>query len=432
MADYLINLFGNVCELFIILFFLNDNYKPRFNKAKFVVLCILFTLFQFANTSLFLGKSLLVILGSFIFILLVGSLYNIKLLHRIVFSVFNFILNALSETIVGMLLASVFDVEITYLQNTPLLFAICTLASKFLTYIFVLMTKRKWFFNNSNPIKRKFLLVLILPISTFLILLVMLRCCYLINEVGFHVIMFVSSIVLVLSNIAVFFIINEQSELIATKEKLLFAERHIKNQAIHYRELYKYQNELRMFRHDIKNRLVALMAMIREGRSEKAIKAMEKDLDFLEEINSNVVNSGNPVIDAILQSKLHAAKERGTVLQISTSFSEIIKIDELELGIILGNALDNAIEAVDKISDKEKRIIKLNIISTDDRISVSVTNHVLNDVDITNLTTTKPDKEKHGYGIKSIQDIVQKYNGFVSFSCENRLFTTSVNIANYC
>lgn len=430
MADYIINLAGNICELFIILFFLKDNYKSRYTKTIFVISCIILTLFQFANTSVFLAESSLVVLGSFLFTFLTTLLYNIKMLHRILFSVFIFILNALSETIVGMLLASVFDVEITFLQATPLLFAICTLTSKFLTYFLILLTKKKWFLNNNNPIKRKFLLILLLPLSSFLMLIVMLRCCYLINETNFHIIMLITSIVLILSNVAVFFVINEQNELIETKEKLLFAELHINNQALHYQELYKHQNELRMFRHDIKNRLLSLMALIKAGKSDKALQIMETNLDWLEEINRNIVNTGNPVIDAILQSKLHTAKDSQATLQISTKFAEEIKIDELELGIILGNALDNAIEAVKKISDQDNRIIKLNIFSTEDRISVSVTNPVLENIDTNKLTTSKADKENHGYGIKSIKAIAQKHDGIVSFSCENQIFNISVNMVN--
>ena len=228
MADYIINLTGNICELFIILFFLKDNYKIKYSKKIFVISCVFLVLFQFMNTSVFLAESSFVMLGALLFTFMTTLLYNIKMLHRILFSVFIFILNGLSEIIVGMLLASVFEVDISVSQKTPLLFAFGTLTSKFLTYFLILLTKKKWFLHNNNPIKRKFLLILFLPLSTFLFMIVMLRYCYLINETNFHIVMLVTSIVLMLSNVAVFFVINEQNELIETKEKLLFAELHIK------------------------------------------------------------------------------------------------------------------------------------------------------------------------------------------------------------
>lgn len=430
MADHLINLFGNICELLIILFFLKNNYRPKYSRTVFVVSCIVFTLLQFANTSLFLGESSFVILGSIIFIFTVTMLYSIKMVYRIIFALFIFILNAMSETIVGMLLASAFDVKISFLQGKPLLFAICTLTSKFLTYFFVLLTKRKWFFNNTNPTKRKVLLVLLLPLSSFLILLVMLRCCYLINETSFHVIMAISSIVLVFSNLAVFFIINEQNDLIETKEKLSFAENHINNQIIHYKELKKYQDELKMFRHDIKNRLLSLSALIRNSDTDKALQLMENNINWLDDSNRMIVNSGNPVIDAIIQSKIHDAKEKNISVEASIKITSPILVDELELGIVLGNALDNAIEAVEKFEHKESIEIYFSIISTEDRISVFIKNPVKENVDTGKLLSDKSNKELHGFGIKSIQTIAQKYDGSACFTCENKIFSANINLIN--
>lgn len=430
MADYAINLFGNICELFIILFFLKDNYKPKFKKIIFLPLCVVFTLFQFVNTSLFLSESPLVILGSLIFIFCVTKLYHIKWHYRVLFVLFIYLINALSETIVGMILAMIFHIDISYMQETVLLFAVCTITSKFLTYTIVLATKRKRFKTDTQLLRQNILFVFLLPIASFLIMILILRCCYQINDTVFHSLTLVASIVLAIANIAVFFIIDKQNELIETKEKLLFAEKHINNQLVHYQELNKHQNELKIFRHDIKNRLFALMALVKDGKSEKALQIMENNLNWLEEMNSNIINSGNPVVDAILQAKLHVAKDKGISFQISTKLAEEIKIDELELGIVLGNALDNAIEAVEKSTEKDKKNISLTLMSTENRISISISNPVNEDINIKKLNTSKSDKEKHGYGIKSIKAIAQKHDGIVSFSCDNLIFNISINIAN--
>lgn len=430
MAEYAINLLGNCCETLIILFFLKDNYRPRFQKIIFTFLCIAFTFFQFVNTSLFLSESPLVILGSLIFIFCVTMLYRIKCHYRVLFVFFIYLINAISETIVGMILAMIFHIDISYMQETVLLFAVCTITSKFLTYTIVLATKRKRFKTDTQLLRQNIIFVFLLPIASFLIMILILHCCYQINDTVFHSLTLIASIVLAIANIAVFFIIDKQNELIETKEKLLFAEKHINNQLVHYQELNKHQNELKIFRHDIKNRLVSLMALIKEGNSNKALQIMEKNLNWLDEVNNNIVNSGNPVIDAIIQAKLHTAKDKNISLQTSTKLAEEIAIDELELGIVLGNALDNAIEAVEKITNKESRYINLNLISTDDRISISILNPVEEDVDTEKLTTSKSDKEKHGYGIKSIKTIVQKHEGMVLFSCENKIFNISINMAN--
>lgn len=430
MAEYVINLLGNICELFIILFFLKDNYKPRVKKAVFIPLCVIFTLFQFVNTNLFLAESLLVIFGSITFIFLVTLLYNIKWIHRFLFSLFIFILNAISEAIVGLTLAYIFKIDISYMQETAILFAICTLTSKFLTYIFVLFTKKRWFKADVQSIRQNIFLTLLLPISSFLILIIFMRCCYQIKDNSFHIMILIASVMLAFANIAVFYIIGKQNELIETKEKLLFTEKHINNQVIHYQDLYKYQNEMRIFRHDIRNRLVSLIGLLKQSQTDKAISEMESNLNWINEMNDNIVNSGNPVIDAILQSKLRDAKQKGISIEIFIRFSADVEIDEIELGIILGNALDNAIEAVEKVPDGENKTIQFKLISTKDRISISIENPVKDNVDVNNLSTTKANKFFHGYGVERIKQIARKYDGFANFTCENSIFTTNINMAN--
>ncbi len=430
MADYAINLFGNICELFVILFFLKGNYKPRLKKYIFVPLCIVFTLFQFLNTNLFLSQSIFVVIGSLLFIFLVISLFSLPRFYNILFTLFLYLILAFSEAIVGMALSIAFKVDVSFLQNNTIIFATCTVTSKFLSYIFVLITKKRRFKLEQGSKNHNIFWIYTLPIASVFIMVLFLKCCYVIEEFSFQIITLITSIILAFANIAVFYIIDKLNELIETKEKLLFAEKHINNQVTHYQELNKHQNELRIFRHDIKNRLLSLMALVKDGKSNKALQIMENNLDWLEEMNNNIINSGNPVVDAILQAKLHTAKDKSISLRISTKLAEEIKIDELELGIVLGNALDNAIEAVEKNKDDVNKFISLTLMLTDGRISISVSNPVEYYVNTESLTTSKSDKEKHGYGIKSIKAIAQKYDGIVSVNCKNKMFIISVNMAN--
>lgn len=430
MVDYIINLSGNICELLIALYFFKGRYEPRVNKAVFSMLCIVFTLFQFANTNLFLAKSPLVVLGSLIFTFLVSLIYDMKWVHRAITSFVIVVINMAAECIIGMILTMVLSVDVSYAQNKPALFVVCTLISKFLAYIVVLVTKKRDF-NLENYAKVKyFYLIYSLPIASLLIMLLFLRCCYVIDDFSFQIMNLISSVVLIFANISIFYIIDKINEMAQAKEKLLFTENHIANQAIHYQELYNYQNELRVFRHDIRNRLFSLMAMVKDGQADKAVQIMENNLNWLEEMNGNIVNSGNPIIDALLQSKLHLAKEKKIKLNLQIKLAGEIKVDELELAIVLGNALDNAIEAVEKVPDKDKKFINLNLMSTDDRISMTVTNPVKDDINTEKLKTTKPDKRNHGFGTQSIRTVAHRYDGVAEFKCEDKMFTVNLNICN--
>lgn len=430
MSNYIINLSGNICELLFLHFFFNGNFVFKFKKITTIVLSVVFVLIQFISTNLFLSKSSLIILASVIFCFLVSLLYKISFFKRILYSIFLFLILAFSEAIIGMTLSLLFKVDVSYLQNTPLMFAICTLASKFLSYIFILFTKKRNFQLDDNSHKQSFFVIYSLPIASVFIMVLFLRCCYIIEEFSFQIITLMASFVLAFANIAVFYIVDKLNEMIEIKEKLLFAEKHINTQIVHYQELYKFQNELRMFRHDIRNRMLSLIGLISENESEKATQAMRNYIDWLDQKTNNIVNSGNPVIDAILQSKLYFAKEQGIYIDVFMKLSTNLNIDEIELGIILGNALDNAIEAVINISEKEKKNIEIKMITVADRISISVKNPVKNNIDTQKLITTKSNKRNHGYGIRSIQTIAQKYDGIVLVSCENNIFTININLGN--
>ena len=430
MAEYLINFIGNCFELFIIIFFLKDNYKLRVKKKTAISLCGLFLMFQFVTNNLFLGESILVILCSILFLFLVSLIYDIKLSLRFVFSGFIYLLLALSEIIVGSTLSIVFKIDISYMQNNLLIFAICTLTSKFISYIFVLFTKAKRFNIKNDNFKLSFISIFLLPIASILIMFLFLRCCYQIKDTGFYIITLITAIVLTFANIAIFYIIDKQNDLIKTKEKLLFTETHINSQIAHYEQLYKHQTEIRTFRHDIKNILISIIGILKESDTEKALQVMQANLDMLDDSNKKIVNTGHPITDAILQSKLHDADAKGIKLSISTKLTEKIIVDELELGIVLGNALDNAIEAAAKVKNNREKVVAFDMITTAERIIITIENPVDGNVNTNKLVTSKRDKENHGYGVGSIKTIARKYDGVAEFAYSNGMFTTNINIAN--
>ena len=135
MEKYIINLSGNICELFIILSFLKSNFKPRIDKHLFITFCVTLTVFQFLNTTFFLSTSALIVLGSLIFTYLVLLLYDLNLKKRLAYTLFLFATMGFSEIIIGMLLTYMFGMDLEFTQSNNTVFAVATLTSKFLAYI---------------------------------------------------------------------------------------------------------------------------------------------------------------------------------------------------------------------------------------------------------------------------------------------------------
>ena len=101
-----------------------------------------------------------------------------------------------------------------------------------------------------------------------------------------------------------------------------------------------------------------------------------------------------------------------------------IQISGIDLAILLGNALDNAIEATEKIRETEKRIVELYIYLKSNQLVMIIENNVTQNVDVDHLQTEKTGN--HGYGVVNMKSVVNKYAGSLSFFCEDKVFKTVI------
>ena len=105
-------------------------------------------------------------------------------------------------------------------------------------------------------------------------------------------------------------------------------------------------------------------------------------------------------------------------------------MDTMDICSIFGNALDNAIESVLKLSDKEKRLIHVTVAKQKNFLMIRVENYFEGDLSVENgkIASTKKNKQFHGYGIKSIEYIVEKYQGALSIDTKNNWFDLKILI----
>ena len=365
------------------------------------------------------------VITTFVFALV----YSVKIHFAIISSVLYVMLQAGCETVITLLVSMfVGGGTLDFLQD-DYLFLGMGLICKFAAFIIIYFVSKKIGKIDLGISKGVSALLIIQPIGTVFVTLVMLKCNYGLEKIP-AVLFSIVAILMIASNFVTLFLIHRQKDYVESKAKLSFANEQIKNQLAHYEELYRYQNEIRAFRHDIKNKLLSVSGLLADGQVEKAIEAVKGEADFLDEANNGIISSGNPAVDAVLQSKLAVAEKKGIKLDFSVKLSGEINVDLLEFGVLIGNALDNAIEATENIEVSTDKTIFVSIITMGGRIVVSVENPVKAEVDTKRIDTAKPDKINHGYGLKSIKTIVQKYDGDVFVSCEGNIFTTSINICN--
>lgn len=187
----------------------------------------------------------------------------------------------------------------------------------------------------------------------------------------------------------------------------------------------KQYEEISKVRHDMKQTNAIVMELLLSSKTDEAIEYMRKMTQRVSEFDV-LIDTGNDYVNAILNAKLSEAKRNGITVLCSAD-KNAVGFDEVDMCNLLGNLLDNAIEACEK-SGVDQRMIELNLRRCEGKYLIEVENTAAESALENNkrLSTTKKDTAKHGYGVKSIKSIVEKYNGIVSFSQAGDRFRSTV------
>ena len=187
--------------------------------------------------------------------------------------------------------------------------------------------------------------------------------------------------------------------------------------------IYKLKSE----RHDFNNHLGVIYGLLESGESDKASSYVTRLVKTVEEYQS-IVNVPYPMVRAMLNYKLSTAKDENIELKLNINIPKDLDLNEFDLVVILGNLLDNAVEACKRV-DTINRYIDLRIIYRPIYLIITVANQASGEPARQDDTfrTTKPDVENHGFGLENIKYLVNKHNGFIKVDPYNGIF--KVNIA---
>lgn len=208
-------------------------------------------------------------------------------------------------------------------------------------------------------------------------------------------------------------------------------EQQIHAQAEHYKNLAEANYEVRRFRHDFKNIRIAIEKLLDRGEYDEALKLIRQCNDSLENPGGfhPTFDTGNGIADALLTDKQGKAMECNAQI----SFNGVIPPDSLsptDLCVILGNSLDNALDACEKIHGQDNKTISVSCQCSSGFLFLSITNPIAEKVVIRNnhIATTKENKTLHGFGLYSLHSIVKKYDGEVQLSATEDSFTVNIDL----
>ena len=189
----------------------------------------------------------------------------------------------------------------------------------------------------------------------------------------------------------------------------------------HYAEVENMYRQIRGWRHDYRNHIQTMKAYAAKGD----LEAVSRYLDLLDQdLNTvdTVIKTGNPMTDAILNSKISLARAKDIPVKADAHIPVALKISELDLCVIIGNLFDNAIEASLALPP-ERRMIRVYMDMKGTQLYIS----------FTNLTATRKQSafttskgEGHGFGLMRIDRTVEKLGGYIRRGSEDGAFSTEI------
>ncbi len=427
METILYNLLNGILEVYLICFCFRTFAKPIERKERIWYLVALGSVF---TGLLFLTKPPLL---NFIIILtlivLLSLLYQMKWYNHIFLSVFTIALVSMAEMVVAVVSSVVLHLDMVVLKTQPYVFS-GMLISKLVIFIVIAIIRCG---RRTLPLKKAGILWLYIGtvmltsiVNSFVVLDYMYT---IVNQPVKQTLTIVAISLLILINIMLFYVIDKITTNLVLEYKFTMAQQLIENQKMAYENLYSGQQEVRKIRHDLQNELAGILHQLENNQSEEAITHIKDQLNLLESNKKNLF-SGYNAIDTLLKSKEKIANAKGISLESNIQLNNTLHIDTIDLFIILGNALDNAIEATHKVKNHSK-VITVSAKNQGDSLLIVVKNPVDNMVDVTQLISSKTDFDNHGFGIIQMKNLTQKYNGDVFFECTEEQFKTTILTNNH-
>lgn len=313
----------------------------------------------------------------------------------------------------------------TGIKDSSYFFVMGSAISKIAMYIAMHVMKRykKSHLHIDMPFRYWIRLALI-PIATFYII----HNTYCITYPKNNMLFTITTMLMLLINYVTFDVYDRLGNSAAAEKRNLAYKQQIAlcNQQAEEREM-AYQNTRRL-RHDLNGYLIDIKTTIQSGKFEEAEQKIDTMLEQNQVYKNEVSHSGNLVIDSLINYKYSLAKKEKIDMKCHAFAPEQLSFDGADLCIILGNLIDNAIEAVSRLSE-EQRHIEVSVSQMKGVLSISVKNPYegkLRKNANGQILTNKNDSINHGIGLLSVQRSVEKYDGELLIDDKNGLFKVSI------
>nr|WP_314771025.1 GHKL domain-containing protein [uncultured Peptostreptococcus sp.] len=399
-------------------FFTNKKINSVYEK-------ILYAIFNIAIVVVYLKFNipLLTIVANFIFILLLLSLiYDDTFKRKAIVTILIIFFLLISDILLFMIFINVVNENI--LQKNSFFDIYVVFIVNMIRYLFVLIVINFY----KIRIEKNIPLIFSLPIAlTAVISMVITINMFLVINGNNYKFIYINITLIFIVCIVSIYIFNKMVNVMSenARQRILIKQSEYYEKKIEADS--KNINDTRKIKHDMKNHMYAIKNMAKNNMSKDIITYTN---DILGKIEGEKVyiNTGNYLIDGILNVKFEEMKNQGIDFKYDVKIPEGIKLPEFEVITILGNLLDNAIEGVKLI--KDNRYIEVFISYKDSNLLIKIVNTFDGLVikDNKGFISRKGEKAYHGIGLENVREQVEKSNGYMNIDTGNCMFTVDLFI----
>ncbi len=247
-----------------------------------------------------------------------------------------------------------------------------------------------------------------------------------------QIFMCVGAFLLFFTNAAIFIVLEKYKDVL---NKIKIAELSIVKQDMendHFQKILKINERYRCYMHDINSYFNSFRLLAMNGDNTKIVKIIDELKGNIKEVTDIVIYSGNPVLNAILSERVIKAKESGIELTLFVEkFLKIEFISDADMISMMGNLIDNAIEAAEKC-EKGSGFVDVKLFMGSNFFLVLHIENSYSDIVLregARLFSTKPDPKHHGLGIGIVNSLAEKYGGYLNLEEREGKFITTLTIS---
>lgn len=421
-----VNLFGCLTELsFLYIYFDAFAERRKVSRALRLILA------GVAFISLFIGIYVIdtiQVRSTVLFcIMLVFSFYfSCSFLKRIYLLITSFAFFSAAEIITGTLSMVILRKSLNEIRESDIIYIVNILASQFLILVmlkFILVSMK----NKNKKLDRKSEIAIILVMLPIVFTIIFMGKIIDEYNVSGNIMAVVPTVFVCVTSIVTFYLTERQMKLKEYEVEIKELENQYHLQVQKFENLRDQTRAANKNIHDIKNFTLAIGSYLEQGKIDEAQRKLK---EYFESISAVTKHScGNRTVDALLAAKQAELDEVCHDYHMAVVLNEFIDKYEIDFCILIGNAIDNAIEESRRIEDINDRYIEIRMIPNASGISVFVRNKTNGHLAVHGKTLKGSDLF-HGFGIENMKAICEKHNGNLEISEHDGLFDLSIFLPN--